>query len=244
MTVGAPPPAPLGREGRPPPIAARRVARRRAHCAAGRLTSWRDTPRRLPSATTPQRCSLPDGGQQPPRLWGRRGRRRGPLESAWEHNPRFDCFGDCGDTAFFFVEPPMMGQSGNFFDAKWLRKNFVWRLTGALYTDLNAARRRERMQMRRATMSTGARLRFTSSSGIAGGKPPCRALAGCLGLLLWVLPSPRKYDPSAVYSRSPKNPALQQLQKSSKSASTTPQRPIWNSFATVGVRDFWENGCS
>jgi len=46
------------------------------------------------------------------------------------------------------------------------------------------------------------------------------------------------------YSRSPKNPALQQLQKSSKSASTTPQRPIWNSFATVGVRDFWENGCT
>ena len=49
--------------------------------------------------------------------------------------------------------------------------------------------------------------------------------------------------PFAHYSRSPKNPALQQLQKSSKSASTTPQRPIWNSFATVGVRDFWENGC-
>jgi len=47
----------------------------------------------------------------------------------------------------------------------------------------------------------------------------------------------------SVYSRSPKNPALQQLQKSSKSASTTPQRPIWNSLATVGVRDFWENGC-
>jgi len=45
------------------------------------------------------------------------------------------------------------------------------------------------------------------------------------------------------YSRSPKNPALQLLQKSFKSASTTPQRPIWNSFATVGVRDFWENGC-
>jgi len=45
------------------------------------------------------------------------------------------------------------------------------------------------------------------------------------------------------YSRSPKNPALQQLQKSSQSASATPQRPIWNSFATVGVRDFWENGC-
>ena len=45
------------------------------------------------------------------------------------------------------------------------------------------------------------------------------------------------------YSRSPKNPALQQLQKSSKSASTTPQRPIWISFATVGVRDFRENGC-
>jgi len=45
------------------------------------------------------------------------------------------------------------------------------------------------------------------------------------------------------YSRSPENPALQLLQKSSKSASTTPHRPIWNSFATVGVRDFWENGC-
>jgi len=45
------------------------------------------------------------------------------------------------------------------------------------------------------------------------------------------------------YSRSPKNPALTQLQKSFKSASTTPQRPIWNSFATVGVWDFWENGC-
>jgi len=59
------------------------------------------------------------------------------------------------------------------------------------------------------------------------------------------------------YSRSLENPALQQLQKSPKSASTTPQlqkspesasttpqRPIWNSFATVGVRDFWENGCT
>jgi len=53
---------------------------------------------------------------------------------------------------------------------------------------------------------------------------------------------PRR-DRRPTYSRSPKNPALQQLQKSSKSASTTPQRPIWNSFATVGVRDFWENGC-
>jgi len=46
------------------------------------------------------------------------------------------------------------------------------------------------------------------------------------------------------YSRSPKNPALQQLQKSSKSASTTPQRPIWNYLVTVGVRDFSENGCT
>jgi len=45
------------------------------------------------------------------------------------------------------------------------------------------------------------------------------------------------------YSRSPEIPALQQLQKSSESASTTPQRPIWNSFSTVVVRDFWENGC-
>jgi len=47
-----------------------------------------------------------------------------------------------------------------------------------------------------------------------------------------------------VYSRSPRNPALQQLQKSVQSASMTPQRPIWNYFATVAVRDFWENGCN
>ena len=44
--------------------------------------------------------------------------------------------------------------------------------------------------------------------------------------------------PPDVYSRSLKNPALQLLQKSAKSASTTPQRPIWHSFGTVGVRDF------
>jgi len=47
-----------------------------------------------------------------------------------------------------------------------------------------------------------------------------------------------------AYSRSPKNPALQQLQKSFKSASTTPQRLIWTYFVTVGVRDFSENGCT
>ncbi|OSX80608.1 hypothetical protein BU14_0048s0023 [Porphyra umbilicalis] len=47
----------------------------------------------------------------------------------------------------------------------------------------------------------------------------------------------------AHYSRSPKNPALNQLQKRAKSASTTPQKPIWNYFATVGVRDLSENGC-
>jgi len=46
------------------------------------------------------------------------------------------------------------------------------------------------------------------------------------------------------YSRSPRNPALQQLQKSVQSASMTPQRPIWNYFAIVAVRDFRENGCS
>jgi len=45
------------------------------------------------------------------------------------------------------------------------------------------------------------------------------------------------------YSRSPKYPALQLLQKSSKLASTTPQRPIWNTFGTVAERDCWENGC-
>jgi len=42
----------------------------------------------------------------------------------------------------------------------------------------------------------------------------------------------------SLYSRSLKNPALQLLQKSSKSASTTPQRPIWNTFGTVAVRGF------
>ena len=36
------------------------------------------------------------------------------------------------------------------------------------------------------------------------------------------------------YSRYPKNPSLQLFQ----------EWPIWNSFATVGVWDFWENGCS
>jgi len=40
--------------------------------------------------------------------------------------------------------------------------------------------------------------------------------------LEWLLGS----DHTRTYSRSPKNPALQQLQKSAKSASTTPQRPI------------------
>ena len=47
---------------------------------------------------------------------------------------------------------------------------------------------------------------------------------------------------SAIHSLSLKTSALQLLQNSSKSASTTPQRPIWNSFATVGVREVWENG--
>jgi len=47
-----------------------------------------------------------------------------------------------------------------------------------------------------------------------------------------------------LYSRSPKNPALQLFQTSSKSASTTPQGSIWNTFATVAVRDFWGNGCN
>ena len=47
-----------------------------------------------------------------------------------------------------------------------------------------------------------------------------------------------------LYSRSPKNPTLQLFQKSSKSASTTPQRTIWNTFGTLAVRDFWESGCT
>jgi len=53
-----------------------------------------------------------------------------------------------------------------------------------------------------------------------------------------------RHSPLLTVQPFSQNPALQQLQKSSKSASTTPQRPIWNSFATVGVRDFWENGCT
>ena len=47
----------------------------------------------------------------------------------------------------------------------------------------------------------------------------------------------------ASCSGSHKKTALQLLQKSTKSASTTPQRPIWNYFGTDGVWDFWENGC-
>jgi len=45
------------------------------------------------------------------------------------------------------------------------------------------------------------------------------------------------------YSRSPKNSTLQLLQNTFKSASTIPQRPIWNTFGTVAVRVFWEKGC-
>jgi len=40
------------------------------------------------------------------------------------------------------------------------------------------------------------------------------------------------------YSRSPKNPALQLSQKSSKSASSTQQRPIWTTFGTVAEQEF------
>jgi len=47
---------------------------------------------------------------------------------------------------------------------------------------------------------------------------------------------------SAVHSLSLKTSAFQLLQKSSKAASTTPQRPIWDSFAIVRVREFWEDG--
>jgi len=46
------------------------------------------------------------------------------------------------------------------------------------------------------------------------------------------------------YSRSPKNPALQQFQQCSKSASAGSWRPILNSFGIVGVWDFWENDCT
>jgi len=42
-----------------------------------------------------------------------------------------------------------------------------------------------------------------------------------------------------LYSCSVTNPALQLT----KSASTTPQGPFWNSSGTVGERDFLENGC-
>ena len=42
----------------------------------------------------------------------------------------------------------------------------------------------------------------------------------------------------SLYSLSLKYPAFQQFEKSSKSASAGSYRPIWNSFATVGVREF------
>jgi len=68
----------------------------------------------------------------------------------------------------------------------------------------------------------------------AGGLPPTCLIASR---------APRVPRPPP-YSRSLKNPALQLLQKSSKSASTTPQRPIWITSAILGVRDFLENGCT
>jgi len=60
---------------------------------------------------------------------------------------------------------------------------------------------------------------------------PCRSLS--------VAPSAKASNcqrclDAGTYSRSPKNPALQQLQKSVKSASTTPQEPIWNHFDKNG----------
>jgi len=45
-------------------------------------------------------------------------------------------------------------------------------------------------------------------------------------------------DLCGPYSRSPKNPALQLFQKSSKSASTTPQRPIYDP-AEADLEHFW-----
>ena len=85
---------------------------------------------------------------------------------------------------FWFLTPHVfLGTLGQpireGFRRKSLCKNFVWRLTGALDTDMSAARR--------AQMSTGARLRFATSSGIADGEPYCRAFEGCLGLLVGVL---------------------------------------------------------
>ena len=69
---------------------------------------------------------------------------------------------------------------------KFLHTTLVWPLTGVLYNDMNAARRRERI--RRARMSTGAGLRFTTSCGVAVVQGYCEAFVGCLWLLLWVLP--------------------------------------------------------
>jgi len=64
------------------------------------------------------------------------------------------------------------------------------------------------------------------------------AFEGCRGSEKDVFFGLNKYSRNVHYSRSLKNPALQLLQKSAQSASTTPQRPIWHSFGTVGVRDF------
>ena len=46
-----------------------------------------------------------------------------------------------------------------------------------------------------------------------------------------------------VLYRPGKKHSLQLFQKKAKSASAASWRPIWHSFTTVGVRDFWENGC-
>jgi len=50
---------------------------------------------------------------------------------------------------------------------------------------------------------------------------------------------PGPAETRSLYSRSLKTPALQLLPKSSKSASTTPRRPIWNSSATLGSAGFF-----
>jgi len=72
----------------------------------------------------------------------------------------------------------------------------------------------------------------------------CRCTSSRLNLSTLTLLVSETMDDNDRCSRSLKNPALQLLQKSSKSASTTSQRPIWNTFGTVAVREFWENGCN
>jgi len=125
---------------------------------------------------------------------------------------------------------------------RFCRQTFVDDISCLLGLDVHTppeASRQEEKHSAESGRPSGQKVRFTQ---------PCGTAVASVHNGMWRRPvlcgrPVACGDISRQCIRSPKNPALQLLQKSSKSASTTPQRPIWNSVATLGVRDFWENGC-